>query len=1093
MMFDLMVYFGHLITEIMQSDFTLALQKMIAVCCICLAMANCTSQKKGNENDEDQKQTGAREAMLQEIEMTKDPALGYVPTERLLQAKEDKDRQIMSEVNAPITGVSWKPVGPNNRGGRTRALLIDANDATGKTIFAGSVGGGLWKTTDITAASPNWVPVNDLLGNLSVISIAQDPTNAQIIYLGTGEGYGNGDGIRGLGVFKSTNGGASFTQLSSTNNSSFYYCQKVLVSNSGMLYVAANGGLYRSNNQGTSFIKVLGLGIPGATDNFCYDVEIAANGHMFASLRGSIHKSGDFGFTFEAAATLPIAATRIELACAPNDASYVYAICESGDDVSGVLRTTDGGVNWIARTNPSVNQNQAWYDLCIAVDPNNRDILYAGEIDLFKTLDGGGAWTNVSSVYSGGYLHPDQQSIHYKPGSSSDVYFTNDGGVYKCTNANTAAPFFDNKGDNYITTQFYSCAIHPTAATPYYLAGAQDNGTYALSSNVVDNGKMVYGGDGLFCHIDQDNPSFQYVSSQFGVYKRSIDGGATFINGVNFGTGTRFENPTDLDNTNNLIYSCAPADSYKRWDNPQTGINSTAVAAAFGGGQVSAIKVSPNTNNRVFFGMGSGGLFKVDNAHTATPTVTNIGTGLPDAYLKCVEVQTGNDNHLVVTYSNYGVNSVWETVNGGGSWISVEGNLPDMPVRWALFNPNNSDQVLLATELGVWSTDNLNGGSTVWGASNSGLANVKVTMLQMRQSDKLVIAATYGRGLYYSDMFTVPTSLFQASNKIGYLGSAFQFNSTSYKATSWSWSFGDGGTSATENPSHTYSVPGNYNVTLTINGGAATKTQLIKILPNRNTPYLVANGGGMELNQDDFGVDHVAGTSWVLGSSAVAGKTGTHGGSNAWVTGLTGNYVDNSETNMMTPNYNLSVNGTYALKFWATFDTETKFDGFRVEYTLDKGSNWLPLGTTTDTNWYNFANPGATTVFPKNEAFINGSMAAWSLYTRDISFLSGNSNVAFRIRFKSDDIVVRPGVAVDDLEITGPGNYWNGSVSNVWTEPKNWDGLLVPGINSTVIIPSVALNMPKLFAPAEIKSLKLMPGAVVNVSAGFVLQLNGSN
>ncbi|TMI86450.1 MAG: hypothetical protein E6H08_21015 [Bacteroidetes bacterium] len=102
----------------------------------------------------------------------------------------------------------------------------------------------------------------------------------------------------------------------------------------------------------------------------------------------------------------------------------------------------------------------------------------------------------------------------------------------------------------------------------------------------------------------------------------------------------------------------------------------------------------------------------------------------------------------MVTYSNYGVNSIWETTNGGTSWTSVEGNLPDMPVRWAMFDPRNSDWAIIATEVGVWSTDNLNGGSTDWDPTNSGLANVRVDMLQYRASDRTIAAATHGRGLF---------------------------------------------------------------------------------------------------------------------------------------------------------------------------------------------------------------------------------------------------------------------------------------------------------------------------------------------------------
>ena len=121
---------------------------------------------------------------------------------------------------------------------------------------------------------------------------------------------------------------------------------------------------------------------------------------------------------------------------------------------------------------------------------------------------------------------------------------------------------------------------------------------------------------------------------------------------------------------------------------------------------MSAVSCSDATQDLVFFGLDNGNVIKLINANTGAPTATNISTGLPaSGYVSCVALERGNENHMLVTYSNYGVNSVWESSNGGATWTSVEGNLPDMPVRWAMFNPNNGTQALIATELGVWSTD----------------------------------------------------------------------------------------------------------------------------------------------------------------------------------------------------------------------------------------------------------------------------------------------------------------------------------------------------------------------------------------------------
>ena len=411
------------------------LQEIIIFCISLLLFTACQNKIQTAVS---KKETGAREALERDIRMMKDPSLGYVPTERLIAAKQYRDQ--LMQTDAALTGVEWNPLGPKNQGGRSRTLLIDANDVSGNTVFVGSVGGGLWKTTNITAASPSWVPVDDLMGNLAVTSIAQDPSNLLVMYLCTGEGYSNGDAIQGLGVWKSIDGGASWSQLASTTGATFFYCQKVIVNSTGILFVATrSGGLQRSANGGTTWAKVLGtgLGITGAANNFSYDVEIAANGDIYGTLSGSVHKSTNAGVTFGAAQTLPITAARIELACAPSDANYVYAVCENGSVVAGILRTVNTGTTWVLRTEPAdadpgvpagdYSRGQAWYDLSIAVDPNTRDRLFVGGIDIFVSADGAGTWSQVTHWYGGfgfQYTHADQHYILFKPGSSTEAYFT---------------------------------------------------------------------------------------------------------------------------------------------------------------------------------------------------------------------------------------------------------------------------------------------------------------------------------------------------------------------------------------------------------------------------------------------------------------------------------------------------------------------------------------------------------------------------------------------------------------------------------------------------------------------------------------------
>lgn len=970
-------------------------------------------------------------AMAQEVEMTKDPALGIVPKERMLESYAYAERIRQSSSRDALSGIQWNELGPKNVGGRTRAILVDPNDLTGETVFAGSVSGGLWKTTNISSNSPNWGPVDEFFDNLAITSIAAHPSSPQTMYFCTGEGYYNQDAVRGLGVWKSTDGGQSWSHLSSTLTSNFHYCQKIAVTSTGVILVATRAGLYRSTDGGTSWSLALG---GGGVSYTMYDIEIAANGDVYVSSFGKMHKSSNHGASFTTLPVLPIASERIEIACAPSNSDYLYLLIEAGNQVSGIVASIDGGGSWLVRTEPNdadpgipasdFSRYQAWYNLAIAVDPNNPNTLMVGGIDLFKSTNGGQSWTQISHWYGGfGFqnVHADQHLILYEPGNSNVVYFGNDGGIYRSGNGAAASPTISPKEVNYRTAQFYACAMHPNPGSYHFLAGAQDNGSHLFTDNALNNTTEVTGGDGAFCHIDQDQPNYQYTSYVYNNFRRSTNGGITFSS-INAGNTGRFINPSDFDNDANIMYSAYTSGSFLRWNDPHTGSSFTATNAGFGG-RVSAVSCDPNNANRVYFGIDNGRVYRIDNAHSASPSVSllNSSASMPLAYISCIAIEDGNDSHLLVTYSNYGVNSVWETTDGGANWTSVEGNLPDMPIRWALFNPHNGDQALLATELGVWSTDNLNGNTTIWGSSNSGLANCRVNMLQIRSSDDLVIAATHGRGLFVSEVFAGASVDFDADRRISYIGKDIKFTNQSSQATSFIWDFGDGITSILPNPNHAYTSPGKFEVSLTINNGAdsVTKTDFIHILPQKGGDYSLDDGGDLEGNSPDFIVETISGSAWELGKSSYPGKNGTASGDNAFVTNLTGAYSDDSESYIYTPEFNFTPTGTYLLRFKGRFSTETGYDGFRVEYTLDQGDNWGNLGTVAP-SWYNFSNFNLSSSFPYSEAFFTGNFSSgFNNFFYDASFLATNPKVGFRFVFKSDASVTGAGVAIDDIELDG--------------------------------------------------------------------------
>jgi PKD repeat protein len=805
--------------------------------------------------------------------------------------------------------------------------------------------------------------------------------------------------------------------------------------------------LFRSVNGGNSFVKVLGTGTSAANGNNSFDIEITAWGTLYASMgsaltsnSGTIHKSFDMGTTWGT----PISITgvtnkcRMELALAPNDSTTIYALVENAQTIVGIIKSTNSGASFAKTVGYPVDSDtgipstdfsrgQAWYDLSICVNPKNTQEVYVGGIDIFRTINGGTTWQQIAHWYAGfslQYIHADQHIAIYHPTDTNIAYFGNDGGVFRTANAGAAMPTIADKGTNYNTIQFYGCDIHPTAGVNHFLAGAQDNDSHRYTAAGINATTQVTGGDGALCHIDQNQPQFQFTSYVYNNYYRSTDGGSSFASAVSNNTG-RFINPTDYDDSLNILYGATSAGSYLRWSNPQTG-NTTANSqvTAFNSGTVSAVKVSPNIRGRVYFGTTSGRVTDVDSAHTAATTKAGVSLGIPSSgNVSCIEVEKGNENHLLVSYSNYGVTNIWESTNGGTTWTNIEGNLPDMPVRWVIFNPNNPNQALVATELGVWSTDFINGSSTNWQPSNAGLANVRCDMIKVRDSDKMMIVATHGRGLYSSDAFSLPTASFNVSSTIAYEDVPVLLTNGSTLATSNFWNFGDGTNSSATNPTKTYVSAGNYTITLVINGGASIATRNITVLPARGVPYTLSNGGNFEVNTSDFLPVSSGGTPFERGNSSVTGKNGVISGSNAWVTELTAtNYTNNTTSYLYTPSFNCTAAGTYKVRFYSKNIFELTYDGYLLEYTTNGGVTWTPLSTVTSTNWYDYANTSTGRPFTQNQAYFNATNSAYALKSFSTTVFQGNGSVAFRFVFLSNATTTAAGLAIDDFELLGPAN-----------------------------------------------------------------------
>jgi len=413
---------------------------------------------------------------------------------RFLTGEESASLWLNKE-GAEAKAAAWTPLGPGNIGGRTRALLINPQDPN--IMYSAGASGGVWKSIN---AGGTWTPVADLIGNLTVSSMAFEPGNPNVIYVGTGEGvYGyeydgdlsNGD-FRGAGIFKSTDGGANWAQIASTNTEEFYYVNKLAVSvnDKNRIYAATQAGVMRSLDGGATWIKALDPAGPrgGTVNAGCLDLAMRTDKTMdvvFASCgnfeQATVYRNTDAAAagTWEAVLTAS-GMGRTALAIAPSNQDTIYALASSVENnqyaysLYAVFRSTTGGASgsWTAQVrNTDTNKlnrailslvpytiatdcgtdfddgylGQGWYDLTIAVDPVDPNRVWVGGIELFRSDDGGVNWGVAGPGYDFStdigisVVHPDQHTIVFHPkydgASNQTVYIGNDGGLYRSDNA----------------------------------------------------------------------------------------------------------------------------------------------------------------------------------------------------------------------------------------------------------------------------------------------------------------------------------------------------------------------------------------------------------------------------------------------------------------------------------------------------------------------------------------------------------------------------------------------------------------------------------------------------------------------------------
>lgn len=673
--------------------------------------------------------------------------------------------------------------GPSNVGGRTRGIMFDPTDSSHKKVWAGGTTGGLWYNNDITDEESSWKNVSDAWANLSVTSIAADPSDNQKWYVSTGESHA-ATHFKGAGLWKTTNAGANWTQIPETAiGGAFKHIVKVQVSRNGTLFILTRSfsdesGVWRSTDEGKTWTNVL----PGAMGG---DFEITGNGDLLATTfvakewTGAVYKSSfvDDGAPGTWDNITPAATPQcgqLELAVSPSDANVIYALGSNViDHTDWGIVTDNGGQSWNFFTPPNelnwstceqhavtgFTDGSGAYKLAATVHPTNPEVLYVGATDIFRTTNKGSSWELIGChCKCAPLIHADHHTFLFRPGSETEMVLSNDGGVYYSVNAGDVAlgePAYQKRNKNYNVTQFYAAAMENDPGSNYMVAGSQDNGTQAFKAQGYGPTTHIAGGDGLLCFINQNTSKYQVVSSQNNIVFYSTDSGESFTENRENQT-VQFENPMEYDKNGSILYMAA--------DNSKLMVTALGKAEkkyavrdiGLESGSVTALHMSPHVNGRVYVGTSnwSNYILWVSGAVNNNLSIGNQTGNLKLSQVKSIDFGADIDAMLAVGTAHAGQDNqcaIWATGNAGGHWDEKQGDLPvGMQVNYGIFNPTNEDQVMLATEAGLWITGNFSDKFPNWDCFSP---NFYVKRLKHRESDGRVAIATYGRGLWTTDIF----------------------------------------------------------------------------------------------------------------------------------------------------------------------------------------------------------------------------------------------------------------------------------------------------------------------------------------------------
>lgn len=860
---------------------------------------------------------------------------------------------------------NWINVGPLAQPTSTTGIPIGTGRICGiafhptdpNTIYAGAPQGGFWRSTDKGAT---WVSSTDNLPTLGVSDIAVIPQTSPtppIIFIGTGD-RDAGD-ASGLGVYKSIDGGVTFT--ASNTGMGNRTVNKILTNplNPNTLIAATSNGIYTSHNQGGNWT------LRGSTGDF-KDVKYCPDdtNYLYACQGGNYYRSTNGGTAWSnltsSAGFSATARNRMALAVTPHNPNIVYIVASnsSGSSLQAVYKSSNKGTTFTTKaTTPNMLGSQGWYDIAIESSLTDSNILYVGGIDIYKSTDGAASFTKIASWTGSGapWVHADCHYLGRNP-LNNELWIGSDGAVDFTTNEGTSYTHRDN---GLAISQIYNLGVSQRSKTRF-ITGLQDNGTLVGSNSTTWFARV--GGDGMQCEISNFDTTKMFGCIQNGELRRSTNNGLTWsdVSGTITGTGP-WVTPYHLHPRVNDVMVLLYQNAHVSKNIITAGTPSFTAFTSGVSSNGTAVRFSNVNDNLVFMGWANGNVRYSNNILGTTPTTTlvtnpNGGNGITD-----IETSFNNEN---VVYCTSGT-KVYRSSDKGVTWTNISANLPNIPMSSIVIDKNSAEGLYVGTEAGVWYKDSL---MTSWIQFNTGMPNfsevrdLEIVYDTVCSRNSVIYAATYGRGLWKGDLIidqTDPVPNFTAPTTAVINTPVTFTNATTNNAnTSYLWtvtpttgvSFVSSTNNTSTDPVINFAGLGNYTVTLKAYkpyGGFCTFSKVINIT-NTTGSIVLNSAADTNMCAGDTAIISVSGkqtytfspmTNIIMINDSTA-KVFPSTTTNYQIIGTTLGVNDTVNANFnikQYPNYTMTGNTTYC-----SGNTTT------IEFTNVDTVYWTPLMSLTN-------------------------------------------------------------------------------------------------------------------------------------------------